>query len=88
MPILQIRANKKKNTELYLKMRQKHTHLGTGLVVRITSTGVLGYKIVFISFSRPYVNGVMNTCMHAVSARVCMITETDMIEPECPILPA
>jgi hypothetical protein len=30
-----------------MKMRQKHTHLGTGLAVRITSTGVLGYKIVF-----------------------------------------
>ena len=43
----QIRANKKRNTELYMKMRQKHTHLGTGLAVRITSTGVLGYKIVF-----------------------------------------
>ena len=43
----QIRANKKRNTELYMKMRQKHTHLGTGLAVRITSTRVLGYKIVF-----------------------------------------
>ena len=43
----QIPANKKRNTELYMKMRQKHTHLGTGLAVRITSTGVLGYKIVF-----------------------------------------
>ena len=43
----QIRANKKRNTELYMKMRQKHTHLGTGLAVRITSTGVLGYKIMF-----------------------------------------
>ena len=50
MPILQLDRYvqiKKRNTELYMKMRQKHTHLGTGLAVRIISTGVLGYKIVF-----------------------------------------